>query len=89
MLAESANAYESKAMVSPALSRRQDGQSRAVKELSWRAQERLGYRRRRLSARKLPRNKVTIAIARELCGFIWELDAVIRKEQPAPPPAEH
>ncbi len=84
MLAESANAYESKSMVSPALSKRQDGQSRAVKELSWRAQERLCYRRRRLSARKLPRNKVTIAIARELCAFIWELDAIIRKK---PPPA--
>ena len=80
MLVESANAYEYKEMVSPALSKRQDGQIREVKVLSWRAQTRLCYRRRRLSARKLARNKVTIAIARELCGFIWELDALMRSK---------
>ena len=65
-------------MVSPALSKRQEGQIREVKVLSWKAQDRLCYRRRKLSARKLPRNKVTIAIARELCGFLWELDAILR-----------
>jgi len=78
MLVESANAYEKKEMVSPALSKRQEGQIREVKVLSWRAQTRLCYRRRRLSARKLARNKVTIALARELCGFLWELDAIMR-----------
>jgi len=80
MLVESANAYEKKEMVSPALSKRQEGQIREVKALSWRAQTRLCYRRRRLSARKLPRNKVTIALARELCGFLWELDALMRSK---------
>jgi len=80
MLVESANAYECKEKVSPGLSKRQEGQIREVKVLSWRAQTRLCYRRRRLSARKLPRNKVTIAIARELCGFIWELDALLRSK---------
>ena len=87
MLVESANAYEKKEMVSPALSKRQEGQSREVKILSWNAQIRLCYRRRRLSARKLARNKVTIAIARELCGFLWELDALVR-EQSRPEAAE-
>ena len=67
-------------MVSPALSKRQEGQIREVKVLSWRAQTRLCYRRRRLSARKLARNKVTIALARELCGFLWELDALLRSK---------
>ncbi len=67
-------------MVSPALSKRQEGQIREVKALSWRAQTRLCYRHRRLSARKLARNKVTIAIARELCAFIWELDAIMRSK---------
>ncbi|MCP5091006.1 MAG: IS110 family transposase [Gammaproteobacteria bacterium] len=80
MLVESANAYENKEMVSPALSKRQEGQLREVKVLSWRAQTRLCYRRRKLSARKLARNKVTIAIARELCGFIWELDSILRSK---------
>ena len=83
MIVESANAHEKKEMVSPVLSKRQEGQSHDVKALSWRAQTRLCYRRRRLSARKLPRNKVTVAIARELCAFIWELDAIVRREQAA------
>jgi transposase len=80
MLVESANAYESKEMVSAALSKRQEGQTREVITLSWRAQTRLCYRRRKLSARNVTRNKVTVAIARELCGFLWELDALVRKQ---------
>ena len=83
MLVESANAYEKKEMVSPVLSKRQEGQSQEVKALSWRAQTRLCYRRRKLSARNVARNKVTVAIARELCGFLWELDALVRSQQPA------
>jgi len=82
MLVESANAYEKKEMVSPALSKRQEGQIQEVKALSWRAQTRLCYRRRKLSARNVARNKVTVAIARELCGFIWELDALVRSKRP-------
>ena len=81
MLVESANAYETKEMVSPGLSKRQEGQSQEVRTLSWRAQTRLCYRRRRLSARNVARNKVTVAIARELCGFIWELDALVRSKR--------
>ena len=78
---ESANAYERKEMVSHALSKRQEGQSQGVKALSWRAQTRLCYRRRRLSARNVARNKVTVAITRELGGFLWELDALVRGER--------
>ena len=59
--------------VSPQLSKRQEGQPRKVKDLSWRAQVRLNYRFNRLCARQLRYNKVIIAIARELSAFIWEL----------------
>jgi hypothetical protein len=38
---------------------------------SWKAQQRLCARFRRLSARKTSRNIVTVAIARELAGFCW------------------
>ena len=41
--------------------------------ISWRAQNRLHRRYTRLLARRLQRNKAIVAIARELCGFIWEL----------------
>ncbi len=56
-----------------AISRRQEGQAQEVRAISWRAQHRLHHRYTRLLARRLQRNKAMVAIARELCGFIWEL----------------
>ena len=44
-----------------------------MRAISWRAQNRLHRRYTRLLARRLQRNKAMVAIARELCGFIWEL----------------
>jgi transposase len=73
MLVECAHHYSKAPKVSVPLSVRQEGQSKAVKELSWRAQNRLHGRFVRLSMRQLLRNKVVVAVARELCGFIWEL----------------
>jgi transposase len=73
MLAEAAQNYRHDPKVSPQLSQRQEGQPRAVKQLSWRAQIRLNYRFKRLGARQLRYNKVIIAVARELSAFIWEL----------------
>jgi len=43
--------------------------------ISWKAQNRLHFRLLRLSARRVPRNKALVAVARELCGLIW---AVLR-----------
>jgi transposase len=59
--------------VSKELSRRQQGQPQEVRAISWRAQHRLHRRYTRLLGRRLQRNKAMVAIARELCGFIWEL----------------
>ena len=80
MLIECASHYSHAPKVSPQLSARQEGQSHAVKIISWRAQKRLNYRFRRLSARGLHRNKVVVAIARELCGFLWELHLQVAAE---------
>jgi transposase len=73
LLVECAQHYVTPPKVSKELSRRQEGQSREVRAISWRAQNRLHSRYTRLMARRLQRNKTIIAIARELCGFIWEL----------------
>ena len=80
MLIECASHYRLAPNVSPRLSRRQEGQSDAVKEMSWRAQLRLSYRYRKLRARGLHRNKVVIAVARELCAFLWELHQEVTRE---------
>ena len=73
LLVECAQHYAAPPKVSKELSRRQQNQSQAVRALSWKAQNRLHQRYCRLMARWLQRNKVIVAVARELCGFIWEL----------------
>jgi transposase len=73
LLVECAQHYASPPKVSKELSRRQQGQSNEVRAISWRAQNRLHRRYTRLLARRLQRNKAMVAIARELCGFIWEV----------------
>ena len=73
LLVECAQHYAAPPKVSKELSRRQEGQSQQVRAISWRAQNRLHQRYTRLLARRLHRNKAIVAIARELCGFIWEL----------------
>src|SRR6058998_590619 len=73
LLVECAQHYATPPKVSKELSRRQEGQPAQVRAISWRAQNRLHRRYIRLRARRLQRNKVIVTIARELCGFIWEL----------------
>ena len=77
LLTECAEHYAIPPKISKELSRRQEGQSEAVKALSWKAQNRLHLRFTRLLARRLQRNKTKIAVARELCGFVW---AVLRTQ---------
>ena len=52
---------------------RQQGLSAEVKACSWKAQTRLHQRMMQLLARGKERNKVTVAVARELCGFLWHI----------------
>ena len=73
LLVECAQHYANPPKVGKELSKRQEGQSREVKEVSWRAQNRLHSRFKKLMGRKLQRNKTLIAVARELTGFVWEL----------------
>ncbi len=73
MLTECAESYLLPPKVSQELSRRQEGQPAEVRALSWKAQNRLHLRFNRLLARRLPRNKAKVAVARELCGFVWAL----------------
>src|SRR5512147_658808 len=88
LLTECAEHYLLPPKVSKELSRRQEGQPPQVREISWKAQNRLHLRFTRLLGRRLQRNKAKVAIARELCGFIW---ALLRTQtcyiQPAASPA--
>ena len=73
VLIEAAWNYRFTAGISRKMQIRQEGQPKPVRDIAWRAQLRLGQRYRRLSSRKLHQNKVCVAIARELSGFIWAI----------------
>jgi transposase len=73
LLTECAEHYVVPPKVSKELSRRQKDQPKEVCALSWKTQNRLHLRFTRLLARRLPRNKAKVAVARELAGFVWAL----------------
>jgi len=82
MLVEISHQYRLPARVSPVIARRQADLPRAVTDIAWAAQTRLCSRYRRLAARRVHHNKIVVAIARELCGFVW---AIAREVTPPPP----
>jgi transposase len=60
------------------LARRQRGQDAVVVERAWRCQQRLYQRWQRMAGRGKPQQKIVVACARELAGFVW----AIATEQP-------
>ncbi len=81
ILVEIAWLYRFPARVSPVIARRQGALSKEITNLAWAAQLRLCARFRRLAARKLPHNKIVIAIARELAGFVWAIARAVPTQQ--------
>ena len=73
ILVEAAHAYRYPARVTPVIARRTSDLPKPVTDIAWKAQVRLCGRFRRLAARKLPANKIVVAIARELTGFVWAI----------------
>jgi transposase len=81
ILVEVAGHYKMNPKISKELSRRQEGLSREVRELSWRAQVRLNQRYVKLKMRRLHVNKIKVAVARELAAFIWELGQLLKNKE--------
>ncbi len=73
VLIEAAWNYRFPPRITMPLQKRQEQQLPAVRAIAWRAQLRLNHRYRKLSARGVQHNKVCVAIARELAGFIWSI----------------
>lgn len=71
VLVEAAQHYRHRPGVGIKLRQRREGQSRELIAIADKAQHRLSRRHRRLKARGKHHNKVTIAVARELAGFLW------------------
>ena len=73
VLVEGAWAYRYPAKISRHLQLRLEHQPKVIQDISWKAQVRLCKRYRRLVARGKHANVVTVAIARELTGFMWAI----------------
>jgi transposase len=71
LLVESAWHYRRAPYLGPTLAARQEGVPEAVLQGSWRAQRRLHRVVAQLKARGKPANVATVAVARELAGFLW------------------
>jgi len=72
-LIEAAWTYRYPARISRALLRRQEELAKPIRDIAWKAQERLCRRHRQLMrAGKLP-SVATAAVARELTGFVWAI----------------
>ena len=80
-LVEGAWAYRYPAKVSRHLQLRLETQPKVIQDISWKAQVRLCKRYRRLISRGKHPNVVTVAMARELAGFMWAM----AKEVPVTP----
>lgn len=71
VLIEAAWQYRLAPKVSPQLRVRQEKQSKAIRDISWKAQQRLHQRYKTLSAHRKKAAVVVTALARELTGFVW------------------
>ena len=83
VLTEAAWHYRLKPLVSEAMQKRQEHQSKEVRLTAWKAQQRLHKRFKQLATHKKSVVAVT-AVARELTGFVW---AIACQVKPAARPA--
>ena len=68
--------------ISKELTMRQKDQSTQVKAIAWRMQLRLYKKYTKLKARRKEESKCVVALAREFCGFLWELQNKSDVEMP-------
>jgi transposase len=81
LLGEAAWCYRFRPAVRYPLKKRQQGLPAEVSDISWKAQVRLCNRYRRMVARGKSKQKVVVAIARELLAFMWAIGIEVEKPQ--------
>lgn len=80
LLVENSWHYQHKPNLSEQLRKRQEGVSKEVKEIAWKAQHRLYHKYRKIVARGRKSNIAVVAVARELTGFIWAIGQQVNQE---------
>lgn len=81
IIVESAWHYLKPPKVGRILRKRQEGLPESIKAISWRAQNRLNSKFRRLLGRGKLRQTAVVAVSRELLGFIWSIALQANIEQ--------
>ena len=81
LLTEAAWSYRFQARIGYRAQRRAEHLPQAIRDVAWKAQLRLTARFARLRARGVQINKVCIAVARELAGFVWAIASTRAKLQ--------
>jgi len=84
VVVEAAWAYRHRPDVGATLRKRQEHVSEEVKEIAWKAQQRLHQRYRKLLAKGKNKGVVVTAIGRELLGFIWAIGIKVETAQKEP-----
>lgn len=85
VLSEAAWHYRLRPLVSEAMQKRQQDQSKEVRLIAWKAQQRLNKRFQQLSAKKKSVVAAT-AVARELVGFVWAIACAVKPRAQEPKP---
>jgi transposase len=80
MLIEAAWSYRFPARIGRDLLLRQEKLSKPIRDIAWKAQERLCRRYRKLAHAGKLKTVITAAIARELSGFVWAIAKQTRPE---------
>lgn len=81
LLTEAAWNYRFIARIGARAQQRQAGLSEEVRAMGWKAQLRLSKRFAMLKGRGVQPNKVCVAVARELAGFVWAIGTQAQREQ--------
>ncbi len=84
VVVEAAWAYRHRPSVGAKLRKRQAHVSEEIKEISWKAQQRLHQRYRKLLAKGKNKGVVMTAVGRELLGFIWAIGIKAETAQKEP-----
>jgi transposase len=83
LLVEAAWNYRFKARIGKEINARQEGLSEAVRTMAWKGQLLLTERYAALHKRGVQANKVCVAVARELVGFVWAIGMQAQREKAA------
>jgi transposase len=80
-LVESAWSYRHQPAIKRDLEKRQENQSMEIKAISWKAQNRLHLKYRKLVLKGKHKNLAIGAVARELVGFVWAIACQMEQKQ--------